>query len=696
MPAAPHRCALLQRWLGALCLAVGILIPGLAPAQPEVITNAADVLALSAAEAATARPVRLRGVVISESDPQGRALVVADETGGVYVLAATAMLSRYHRGDLLELSGDTDPGEFAPIVKVAKASKLGTAPLPAPRPVTYHQLITGSLDAQWVEVSGVVQQYLPPAAGSQIRRIVLSVDGGLVHVRITDPRDPELKEDAEVEMHALCFYQFNQKRQMLSPVLQVPTGIPIKIVKPAPADPYAAPVLTANSLLLYTSERSPGHRVHVRGVVTYGQPGSFVWIRDETAGLRLQVRSPEAVVPGEVIDVLGFPKFGSATPTLEDAVYRKLGVTNPPTPLALTNPTAAFNHEDNLVSLAATLTSVEPILEGLSLTLQLEDAVFKAILKLPADSRTRPDWQPGSRVRVTGICSITYDDTKPLMGIWHPQSFQLLLRSPADLVVLEAPSWWTLQHIALLLGIASGALMLAISIVTWLARNRLREQEQHRAMAEAEFAAILSERNRVAREIHDTLAQGLAATSVQLRLARKKANVAGEDFTKHLDTAQQLVRGSLDEARSTIWNMRSQVLETGDLPSALKNILNQMTEGTEVKTDFQISGRARRLAPVIENNLLRVGQEAITNATKHARARQITVTLHYSEKALSLSVTDDGCGFNAQNPPASDGGFGLVGIRERAAVLNGDLKIHAQPGKGTEITLSVPLSGDGD
>lgn len=694
MLATSHLSRLIKRSLAALCLGAGLLGPHSAPGQTEVITNAADVLALSAPEAARGLPVRLLAVVISEADPRGRALVVEDETGGVYVLATNTVLSPYHQKDLLELTGVSDPGQFAPIVNVSKVRKLGTAPLPAPRPVSYHQLISGSLDAQWVEVTGVVQQYLPSSPGSQIRRIVLSEDGGLVHVRLTDPHDPNLKVDAEVKVHANCFYQFNQKRQILSPVLQVPPGNPITIVKPAPADPFAAPVRTADSLLLYSSERSLGHRVHVRGVVTYGQPGSFVWIRDETAGLRLQTLSPESVNPGDVIDVLGFPKFGSATPTLEDATYRKLASTNPPAPLILTHSTNAYNHEDDLVSLDAVLTTVEPVLEGLSLTLESEGTVFKGILKRPSNAQPRPDWQPGSRVHVAGICSVTYDNSKPMMGIWHPQSFQLLLRSPDDLALLEAPSWWTLQHVALLLGIASGALVLAIAIVTWLARNRLREQEQHRAMAEAEFAAILSERNRVAREIHDTLAQGLAATSVQLRLARKRAHVAGEDFIKHLDTAQQLVRGSLEEARNTIWNMRSQVLETGELSDALKNILNQMTEGAEVKTTFLVTGRARRLAPVIENNLLRVGQEAITNATKHARARQITVALNYGEKEFCLSVKDDGCGFNAQNPPVSDRGFGLVGMRERAAMVGGDLTVHAELGNGTNITLKVPLSGD--
>src|SRR5450759_3203820 len=138
---------------------------------------------------------------------------------------------------------------------------------------------------------------------------------------------------------------------------------------------------------------------------------------------------------------------------------------------------------------------------------------------------------------------------RPVMGVWHPQSFQILLRSPADLAVIKTPPWWTATHIIFLLGMVAVASLSVSGVVLLLARRRLNEQARRRAMAEAEFAAILSERNRLAREIHDTLAQGLTDTSVQLRLAKKHANGASEMMSQHLDIAQQLVRGSLEEAR---------------------------------------------------------------------------------------------------------------------------------------------------
>ena len=281
------------------------------------------------------------------------------------------------------------------------------------------------------------------------------------------------------------------------------------------------------------------------------------------------------------------------------------------------------------------------------------------------------------------------------MGIWQPQSFQILLRSPADLTIIQPAavvdtpahhSFSGRHHWRIVAGErrddAAGP------------ATRSTSKNASALMAEAEFTAILSERNRLAREIHDTLAQGLVATSVQLRLAKKQAAGAPDSLHQNLDTAQQLVRSSLEEARNSIWNMRSQVLETGDLAAALKNILQQMADGTETETRFDVAGRPRRLAPMVESNLLRVGQEAITNATKHAQARQIKVKLEFGEKHFRLVVTDDGRGFEPASPSRESGGFGLVGMRERAAELNGELNIRSATGQGAEVNLRLPLSGE--
>ena len=665
-----------------------------APPPVGIFTNAAQIRHLKAAEAAKAFPVHLRGVVIDKAGPREHAVILVDDTAGIYLLAKTNLFTPYHRADLLEIEGVTDPGQFAPIVRVNTVNKIGTAPIPAPRLVSYQELITGALDAQWVEIKGVVHRYRDPAKNSIIWRAYIAANGGVLTVRGSAPRDPQMQEDAEVRVQAVCFYQVNLKRQVLTPVLQVPAGVLVRVDKPAPTDPFAVPLRSADSLLQFAPDNPAGHRVHVHGVVTHAQPGSLVWIRDETSGLCIQAQQEENLQPGDEIDVLGFPAYGSFSPMLEDALFQKTGAGPPPTPRLIASATNAFDFEDDLIATEAILTDVQTVFEGTALALKSGGTIFRALLKSPPDYKSNPDWQPGSKVRVTGICSVIHDDVRPLMGIWQPQAFQILLRSPADLRILNRPPWWTPQHVILFLGVVIGGLLLVTGVVMSLARRRLNEQGHQRAMAETEFTAILSERNRMAREIHDTLAQGLVATSVQLRLARKQSAAAPESLQQHLDSAQQLVRHSLQEARNSIWNMRSQVLENGDLASALKDILKQMTDDTEVETHFEVAGKAHRLAPVIESNLLRVGQEAITNATRHASARHVKVRLEFGEKQFRLTVSDDGCGFDPSRPLPGAGGFGLVGMRERAAELKGELNFRSAPGEGSEIILSIPISGE--
>lgn len=670
-------------------LAAPLEIPGV---PFIVLTNAAQIRKLTTAQAAQAIPVHLRGVVVDESEPREHALIFADESASLYLRAVTNLFAPYHRRDLLEINGVTSQGEFAPMVLTKGVRRLGDSRVPAARPVTYQQLITGALDAQFVEITGVVRETLAASPSDNTWRIVLAADGGAIPVRIPLPQDLQIQADAEVTIQAVCLYEFNKKRQALSPVLQVPRGMSVHIVTPSPTNPYATPLQSLSSPSQFSPEIPYGHRIHVHGVVTCSQPDSLVWIRDESSSLRVQTIQRDALLPGDEIDVLGFPVYGSSTPVLEDAIYRKIGTLTPPGPLRLVHASDAYDHQDDFVSVDAMLTEIRPVVNGLALTLEQDSTVFKAILKLPLHPNLEPAWQLGSLVRVSGICDVIYDNSKPVMGIWHPESFQLLLRSPADLAILKAPPWWNARHVTLLLGILAGGSLLVSGVVMLLARRRLNEQARRRAMAEAEFAAILSERNRLSREIHDTLAQGFTAALLQLQLVEFHANRDVKSMSQHIDKAKHMIRDSLKEARNSIWQMNPQALETGDLVDALKNILKQLSDGIVPEAHLEVFGRERRLPPIFESNILRLGQEAITNAVRHSSAKQINVKLEFGEDQFSLTVVDDGRGFEPANPPQSEGGFGLVGMQGRATELNARLIVRSAPNQGTEINLSVPLT----
>jgi ligand-binding sensor domain-containing protein len=211
--------------------------------------------------------------------------------------------------------------------------------------------------------------------------------------------------------------------------------------------------------------------------------------------------------------------------------------------------------------------------------------------------------------------------------------------------------------------------------------------------AEREFRAVLGERNRIAREIHDTLAQGYVGISVQLEvmselLRHKKLEAAAT----HLDKTRGYVREGLDDARQSIWSLRSQDAAETTLPVQMRRLVEHAeSHGLEAK--FSIHGAYRSMPPGTEREILRVAQEAIHNVKKHADARNLVVQLEYGPSDFALEVRDDGRGFDADHvsgngtAPGVPGHYGLTGMRERAASIGGTLEVTSAPGSGTTVRL---------
>jgi ligand-binding sensor domain-containing protein/signal transduction histidine kinase len=214
--------------------------------------------------------------------------------------------------------------------------------------------------------------------------------------------------------------------------------------------------------------------------------------------------------------------------------------------------------------------------------------------------------------------------------------------------------------------------------------HRLRVREMR-----AQFAGVLAERTRIARELHDTLLQGVTGVALQLKaVARKLA-----DRPEAAAELQQIIADVNDcaaEARHSVWHLRAESLETGSLTDALEAAAKHLTSGVPVRVDFKVTGEPKRLPDTVENTLLRIGQEAITNAVRHARPSRIHVELSYEKGCVLLCVQDDGRGFDERGVDCGGDHFGLRGIRERAEQLGGHLVLHSAPGSGTEVTVAVP------
>jgi signal transduction histidine kinase len=219
--------------------------------------------------------------------------------------------------------------------------------------------------------------------------------------------------------------------------------------------------------------------------------------------------------------------------------------------------------------------------------------------------------------------------------------------------------------------------------------RRLREQ-MNVIRQKLETSAVLEERNRIARELHDTLEQELAGITMQLDLAVDCFEQAPQIAEKALASARDMSRHSMVEARRSVWDLRCQLLEDGDLVSALTQIVQPLVPRDRVHVEAKFEGTPVRLSRSVEMNLLRIGQEAVANAVKHGRAKQIRIGLRYTAATVCLTVTDDGRGFAADQSPPS-GHFGLLDMRERAESMGCSLQVRSDPGLGTRIAVEVPV-----
>lgn len=229
-----------------------------------------------------------------------------------------------------------------------------------------------------------------------------------------------------------------------------------------------------------------------------------------------------------------------------------------------------------------------------------------------------------------------------------------------------------------------GLLILFTAFVVWqIYQLRVRR-------IRAQFDAVLAERTRIARDIHDNLAQEMLGISVQLEVVARTMPPGADVAKGHLDRVRMLVRHGIAEARRYVWDLRSQALDHADLPTALTDTARRLTASVPVEAQVEVSGVFRPLPRSVEENLLRIAQEAINNAVTHSHSDHVVVKLTFDINQVQLSVRDDGRGFD---PSAGEknGHFGLVGMHERAERIGGILKIVSSDAAGTEILVNVPL-----
>ena len=217
--------------------------------------------------------------------------------------------------------------------------------------------------------------------------------------------------------------------------------------------------------------------------------------------------------------------------------------------------------------------------------------------------------------------------------------------------------------------------------------------ENARIFDETRDMAVLEERNRMAREIHDTLAQGFTSIVIQLEAGEDSLEGDPEALDEHISAAKGIARECLAEARRSVWNLLPEVLESNPLDVIISDEVDRFATTTDADADFTLLGARKELNAATQAAILRICQESLANIRSHADAKQVHVTLDFGLDAVKLTVSDNGTGFDPEGIRigGGQGGFGLTGMRQRARLLHGDVDIKSSLGKGTVVEAKIPI-----
>ena len=442
------------------------------------LTTIAEVRKLSAAEAEQQLPVKLRGTV-TFFDEALFSRFIQDDTAGIYLLELTNDMPVVASGQIVEVEGVTGPGEFAPVVQPTSIKVVGEGRLPAPRVATLDELVSGQNDSQFVEFTGLVRS-VRFEKDTEYHLLDFAKGGerfSLYTKQISAAQAQNLVE-ATVTVRGVCATMFNHQRQLFGIRLLSP-NTEVVIEKPAPANPFAQTEQPLNSLLQFAPEGRFEGRVKVAGTVSYSEPGRAIFIQNEKTGLYCQTPQRDTFQPGDRVQIVGFPAKGEYTPILEDALVHKSGAGTAPTAAETdVNEILTGIHDCRLVEIPARV--VGTVQRGVNrfLLLQSGGFTFQAYLPAKINEAELSAIQEGSEVKATGICMIERGNQWQAGDQWRAASFHLLLRSPQDIVLVQAPAQLAAgDNTGLLVGMAA----IAVGLLLWvvLLRRQLRGREKH-------------------------------------------------------------------------------------------------------------------------------------------------------------------------------------------------------------------------
>ncbi len=699
-------------------LTIALFLPCCRMACAAPLTSASEIRALDRDVAATNLPARLEGIITYVTSGGISSFILQDDTAGVFIKnrlenqqGDEVQVDWPHGLDFLErgmravVEGVTKPGQIAPVVDMRSVRIVGRGPLPVPEEVSLEELKTGAYDCQLVQMTAIVR-YARGVEGQRLSgQIDLIQQAGRFTAHLKNPSedfDYGRLIDSKVRLRGVCFGIYNPRGEILEPRLQVSDPEDIVVLEPGTGDPFSAPLVSLRKIYSFSPEGNRIQRYRVIGTVTTTKPGEYFYLQGEGRGIRVNTRIDSPLRIGDKVEASGFPVMDEDFAYLTEAVYRVIPGGIPLEPLEIDasrifhrdeihNHSSQYSDTDGLlVSLEGNVLGYDP--EISRLYLRSGGLTVPVVLDLPQRSPDIP--VPGSEVRVSGICMVDLKYGYPEFHLPHPVGLEILAQSSDALVVLSSPPWWTPRRLWIAVGIVSVILALALA---WsgILRRKVAERSAQLALeieskhnARLEFDAVLRERKRLAADIHDNLEQSLTGVAYQVE-AMTLGEKRNQPSASHLPRLRQSLADVRADLRRTIWNIRSNILDDGDLNEALRKVIERASSGTSTRIHLEVSGDRHPVSDFIASQTLMIAQEAITNARKHASAENIRLHLIYLGDRLELAVRDDGCGF--PETPRDDGEdhYGIQGMKERAARMNAELH-WTSGGDGTRIVLSTP------
>lgn len=678
-----------------------------ASSQPPVLTTLGQIVQMKREEAMRNYPVKVRGLVIWSG---GSACQICDSSGGAYVDAREIVGTNsfpLRAGEYWEIEGATEM-RFSPVIVARHAVRLGLGTWPPPAHPAMDQLLNGSMDAQYVEIQGIV-------TATRTNRLTLLTAGGDIQVYLVPPlwdgepsvlgpdNSPQPNWNA-LSVDALKSYEgaLIRIRGSLSPVKNRVTqqfkvgeiqmrAASISVDRIAPKDPFDAPAKRAAELFMFDVQATAFQPVKITGQIVHERAGEY-FLMDGNQGVRFVPKKTADVVPGDLVEVAGFPELGGRSPLLREASVRRTGHAPlpPPQRLISDNPLILNNpgYDSTRVKLEARLVNLGIEHDEQVLELQMGSHFLEA--RLDRKNGMVDSLPAGSLLDLAGVFSAHVGAHG--RGI---DSFEVLLNSPADIQVLERPSWWTLKRLAGVVGILAGTVVAAAIWIGLLRRQveqrtaQLRREIQEREQMEHRHA-IEAERSRIARDLHDDLGSSLTEISM-LASAGAGTPPSLEKAGGRFDLISGKARSLVNSLDVIVWLVNPQK----DLLPYLASYLGSYAEeflsnaGIACRVKIPLDLPNLPLNAETRHGLFLAVKETLNNIVSHANAQEAALELSLAGHELRIAISDNGHGFD---PAGMSGGNGIDNIRARLTHLGGRCRIDSGPAKGTLVTLVLPLS----